>query len=126
MSTKTVIELGSKVLSFDFGEFSLDYRATDKRDAQIQDKAIELKDKVDAFQKEAEGMDDKGGRKALKPLVDEFFVAMFDEDAPQKIYEAAGENTWNYLDVFLQISATIQKEWKKKINDDNFKKYLAE
>ena len=41
MSNKTVIDLGSKVLSFDFGEFSLDYQATDKKDAQIQDKAVE-------------------------------------------------------------------------------------
>ena len=111
MSNKTVIDLGSKVLSFDFGEFSLDYRTTDKKDAQIQDVV---------------NMNDKEGRKALKPMVDEFFVAMFDEDAPQKIYEVAGENTWNYLNVFLQVSATIQKEWKKKLNDENFKKYLAE
>lgn len=126
MSNKTVIDLGSKVLSFDFGEFSLDYRATDKKDAQIQDKAVELEGKVGAYQKDAENMNDKEGRKALKPMVDEFFVAMFDEDAPQKIYEVAGENTWNYLNVFLQVSATIQKEWKKKLNDENFKKYLAE
>lgn len=84
MSNRTVIELGSKVLSFDFGEFSLDYRATDNKDAQIQDKAVELEGQVDAYQKDAENMNDQEGRKALKPLVDEFFVAMFDEEADRK------------------------------------------
>lgn len=126
MANKTVIDFGSKVLSFDFGEFSLDYRATDAKDAEIQNKAVELEEKVDAYQTDADKLNDQEGRKALKPLVDEFFASMFDEDAPQKIYDAAGQNTWNYLNGFLQVSARIQKEWKKKLNDENFKKYLAE
>lgn len=123
MSNIINLNLGTKVISFSFGEFNLDYHASDKKDADIQNKAIELEKKADSLPKDA---NDQEGRKVIKPLIDEFFTATFDEDAPQKIYEAVGENTWNYLDVFLQVSATIQKEWKKKLNDENFKKYLAE
>ncbi|MGT2866614.1 hypothetical protein [Streptococcus fryi] len=126
MSNTINLNLGTKALSFNFGAFNLDYFASDKKDKQVQDKAVELEQKVDAYQADADTMNDQEGRKALKPLIDEFFEAMFDADAPQKIYDAVGENTWNYLNVFLQVSATIQKEWKKKLNDDNFKKYLAE
>lgn len=123
MSNTINLNLGTKVISFSFGEFNLDYHASDKKDADIQNKVIELEKKADSLPKDA---NDQEGRKVIKPLIDEFFTATFDEDAPQKIYEAVGENTWNYLDVFLQVSATIQKEWKKKLNDENFKKYLAE
>ena len=51
---------------------------------------------------------------------------MFDADAPQKIYESAGENTISYLKIFLQISGAVQDEQEAKLNDETFKKYLAE
>ena len=51
---------------------------------------------------------------------------MFGEEAPQKIYQSAGENTISYLKIFLQISQAIETEQEKKANDENFKKYLAE
>lgn len=126
MSNKTVIELGSKVLTFDFGEFTLDYRATDKKDGELQSKSRELVDKSNAFKDKEAEMNDQENRQAIKPLLDEFFSTMFDSDATKKIYEVVGENTWNYLNVFLQISNNLEKEWNKKLNDENFKKYLAE
>ncbi|VTT17752.1 hypothetical protein [Streptococcus dysgalactiae] len=126
MSNKTVIELGSKVLTFDFGEFTLDYRATDKKDGELQAKSRELVDKSNAFKDKEAEMNDQENRQAIKPLLDEFFSTMFDSDATKKIYGVVGENTWNYLNVFLQISNNLEKEWNKKLNDENFKKYLAE
>ncbi|HFI0945166.1 TPA: hypothetical protein ACGO1F_001443 [Streptococcus suis] len=126
MSNKINLNLGNNVLSFNFGAFDLDYQTNDTKDAKLQAKSRELVDKANAFKDKEAEMNDQEYRQVIKPLIDEFFSTMFDDDAPQKIYEAAGENTWTYLDVFLQISNNIQKEWNKKLNDENFKKYLAE
>lgn len=126
MSNKINLNLGNNVLSFNFGAFDLDYQTNDTKDAKLQAKSRELVDKANAFKDKEAEMNDQEYRQAIKPLIDEFFSTMFDDDTPQKIYEAAGENTWTYLDVFLQISNNIQKEWNKKLNDENFKKYLAE
>lgn len=84
MSNKTVIELGSKVLTFDFGEFTLDYRATDKKDGELQAKSRELVDKSNAFKDKEAEMNDQENRQAIKPLLDEFFSTMFDSDATKK------------------------------------------
>ncbi|HEM4137346.1 TPA: hypothetical protein U1W51_000913 [Streptococcus suis] len=120
------LNLGTKALTFNFGEFNLDYLSDDEKDDKLRIKSQELTEKASALESKEAEMDDREIRQNIKSLIDEFFEILFDADAPQKIYEAAGKHTWNYLNVFLQISASIQKEWDKKRNDENFKKYLAE
>ena len=126
MSNKINLNLGSNVLSFNFGAFDLDYIMDDAKDAVLQSKARELDAKGKELQGKEDDLNDEESRKEVKPLIDEFFTTMFDDAAPKKIYEAAGNNTWNYLNVFMQISVNINKEWNKKLNDETFKKYLAE
>lgn len=126
MSNTINLNLGTNVISFNFGSFELNYQTSDKKDGALQAKSRELVDKTNSFKDKEAEMNDQENRQAIKPLIDEFFGTMFDADAPQKIYEAAGENTWSYLNVFLQISNNLEKEWNKKLNDENFKKYLAE
>ncbi len=51
---------------------------------------------------------------------------MFDNaDAPKKIYAACGENTWTYLNAFLQVGDNLVAIKEEKANDETFKKYLA-
>lgn len=122
MSNIINLNLGVKSLSFSFGGFNLDYISNDKKDKELTIKAQELKER-------AEKLEDTGSdaenREVIKSLVDEVFEVMFDAKAPKKIYEAVGENTMNYLGVFLQISEAVQQEKAKQQNDEIFTKYLA-
>ena len=111
-------------VTFNFGEFSLDFNPTDEKSEAISNKASDLKTKADQIKEDGENVWET--RKTIKGLLDEFFGIMFDGDAPVKIFEACGQNTLSYLKVFMQIAETIQKEQQKQLNDENFKKYLAE
>ena len=111
-----------EVITFNIGDYSLEFHSSDENSKAVSDKAIELKEKAENISDENEWE----ARKEIKNLLDEFFAVMFDEEAPQKIYRSAGENTISYLKIFLQISQAIETEQEKKANDENFKKYLAE
>ncbi|HFI2472224.1 TPA: hypothetical protein ACGO11_000555 [Streptococcus suis] len=110
------------LITFNLGSHSLEFNPTDKKSQELAEKADELKAK-------AENLEDGNEwevRKQIKVLLDDFFSVMFDAEAPSKIYEASGENTWNYLKVFLQISNAVLETKKRQENDETFKKYLAE
>ncbi|HFU3713956.1 TPA: hypothetical protein ACGPDC_001306 [Streptococcus suis] len=109
-------------ITFNIGDFTLTFTQTDAKSKAVSEKAVELKDKADTIK---EG-DEWENRESIKGLLDDFFSTMFDADAPVKIYQAAGENTWSYLKVFLQIAEAIMETKKKQENDETFKKYLAE
>ncbi|HEM3496818.1 hypothetical protein NKE60_09620 [Streptococcus suis] len=109
-------------ITFNIGDFTLTFVPTDAKSKAVSEKAVELKDKADTIK---EG-DEWENRESIKGLLDDFFSTMFDADAPGKIYKAAGENTWSYLKVFLQMAEAIMETKKKQENDETFKKYLAE
>ncbi|WP_449454612.1 hypothetical protein [Streptococcus suis] len=109
-------------ITFNIGDFTLTFVPTDAKSKAVSEKAVELKDKTDTIK---EG-DEWENRESIKGLLDDFFSTMFDADAPGKIYKAAGENTWSYLKVFLQMAEAIMETKKKQENDETFKKYLAE
>ncbi|HEM6509305.1 TPA: hypothetical protein U2E14_000926 [Streptococcus suis] len=107
---------------FNIGELSLKFVPTDAKSQEVSEKTIELQTKADNIK---EG-DEWENRESIKGLLDDFFSTMFDADAPGKIYQAAGENTWSYLKVFLQMAEAIMETKKRQENDETFKKYLAE
>lgn len=109
-------------ITFNIGDFTLTFTQTDAKSKAVSEKAVELKDKADTIK---EG-DEWENRESIKSLLDDFFSTMFDADAPGKIYQATGENTWSYLKVFLQMAEAIMETKKKQENDETFKKYLAE
>lgn len=111
-----------ETITFNIGDYSLEFHSSDEKSKAVSDKAIELKEKAEKISDENEWE----ARKEIKNLLDEFFAVLFDEEAPQKIYQSAGENTISYLKIFSQISQAIETEQDKKANDENFKKYLAE
>lgn len=110
------------VIIFNLGDLSLKFQPTDDKSKELSEKALELKDKAENI---TDG-DEWENRRAIKELLDDFFSVMFDADTPNKIYDAAGKNTWSYLKVFLQISDAIIVTKQKQENDETFKKYLAE
>ena len=126
MSNTINLNLGIKSLTFNFGDFTLDYQSDDAKETAVLTKSEELTKKASEYEAKESEMAYKDSMVAIKQLIDEFFEVAFDATAPQKIYEAAGKNTWNYLNVFMQISAKIREDRDKKLNDENFKKFLAE
>lgn len=111
-----------EIITFNIGDLSLDVSLSDAKSEILVEKAKELKEKGQHINDDNEWQ----ARKEVKELLDDFFTAMFDADAPQKIYKSAGENTISYLKIFLQISGAVQDEQEAKLNDETFKKYLAE
>lgn len=112
-------------ITFDFGTYSLDFYSSDKKSKEVSDKAEELKKESDNLGKTEEG-NEWELRDKLKKMLDEFFSIMFDDEAPQKIYQSAGENTISYLQIFLEISNAVKIENEKRFNDKAFEKYLSE
>ena len=111
------------VTTFNIGDVTLEFKATDEKSEMLEKKSAELKAK-------AEQIDESGTewelRKELKDLLDEFFTAAFDGEAPQKLYDACGQNTISYLKLFLQIADALREVNEERQNDETFKKYLAE
>lgn len=116
------LNTNDNLITFNLGDFSLDFNPSDEKSKAIFDKANEVKV---AAEKLTDG-DEWENRKAIKELLDDFLATFFDNDAPEKVYTAAGQNTWNYLKVFFQISEAILEVRQKQENDETFKKYLAE
>ena len=111
------------VTTFNIGDVTLEFKATDEKSEMLEKKSAELKAK-------AEQIDESGTewelRKELKDLLDEFFTAAFDADTPQKLYDACGQNTISYLKLFQQIADALREVNEERQNDEAFKKYLAE
>ncbi|GGE26273.1 hypothetical protein [Streptococcus himalayensis] len=110
------------VMIFNLGDLRLEFQPTDEKSKELSDKALELKEKADNV---TEG-DEWENRRTIKELLDDFFGVMFDTDVTEKIYDAAGKNTWSYLKIFLQIADAVIDVKRKQENDETFKKYLAE
>lgn len=110
------------VIVFNLGGLTLEFHPTDEKSKELSDKALELKEKAESV---TEG-DEWENRRTIKELLDDFFGVMFDASTPEKIYDAAGKNTWSYLKVFLQIADAVMATKQKQENDETFKKYLAE
>ncbi|HEQ2107294.1 TPA: hypothetical protein VKH48_001221 [Streptococcus pyogenes] len=111
------------VTTFNIGDLTLEFAPSDAKSESLAEKAVELKEKADRFDKSGTEWEQ---RKELKSLMDEFFTMMFDEDTPQKLYEVCGQNTITYLKLFLMMAEAVQEVNEKKQNDETFKKYLAE
>ncbi|KAF1125787.1 phage tail assembly chaperone [Streptococcus agalactiae] len=131
MSNMINLNLDSNVIPVNFGTFTLDYKPTDAKEKEMVEKSIELKakaEKLDELEKEVEKDESLEFelRAGIKEILDDAFKTLFDDaDAPQKIYNACGANTWSYLKVFLQIGDSLIEIKEEKANDETFKKYLA-
>ncbi|CNB34213.1 hypothetical protein [Streptococcus agalactiae] len=131
MSNMINLNLDNNIIPVNFGAFTLDYRASDTKEVEMVNKAKELKEKankLDALEKQVEKDESKEFelRSGIKEILDDVFNTMFDNaDAPKKIYAACGENTWTYLNAFLQVGDNLVEIKEKKANDETFQKYLA-
>ncbi|WP_069987661.1 hypothetical protein [Streptococcus agalactiae] len=131
MSNMINLNLDNNTIPVNFGAFTLDYKPTDAKEKEMVEKSIELKakaEKLDDLEKEVEKDEslEFEVRVGIKEILDDAFKTLFDDaDAPQKIYDACGANTWSYLKVFLQIGDNLIEIKEKKANDETFKKYLA-
>lgn len=112
-----------EAVTFNIGDLTLSFNPSDGKSKAISKKAQELKDKAATI---SEDSDEWAIREEIKGLLDDFLATLFDDEAPNNIYDVVGQNTWSYLKVFLQIAEVIQHEQQEKLNDENFKKYLAE
>lgn len=125
------LNLDNNTIPVNFGAFTLDYKPTDAKEKEMVEKSIELKakaNKLDELEKEVEKDESKEFelRSGIKEILDDVFNTMFDNaDAPKKIYAACGENTWTYLNAFLQVGDNLVAIKEEKANDETFKKYLA-
>lgn len=111
------------LITFNIGSHSFDYSPSDDKEQALSQKADELKEKSAEF--EVTG-DEWGLRQQIKVLLDEFFALLFNEDAPTAIYQACGQNTVSYFRLFFKIIDHIHKVNQQRLNDETFKKYLAE
>lgn len=131
MSNMINLNLDSNVIPINFGAFTLDYKPTDAKEQEMVEKSKELKikaAKLDELEKMAIEDDSKEFelRSSIKEILDDVFNTMFDNaDASEKIYAACGENTWTYLNAFLQVGDNLVAIKEEKANDETFKKYLA-
>ncbi|UWM90907.1 hypothetical protein ACG3JJ_01040 [Streptococcus parauberis] len=131
MSNMINLNLDNNIIPVNFGAFTLDYKPTDAKEKEMVEKSIELKakaNKLDELEKEVEKDESKEFelRSGIKEILDDVFNTMFDNaDAPKKIYAACGENTWTYLNAFLQVGDNLVAIKEEKANDETFKKYLA-
>ncbi|HEN3143853.1 TPA: hypothetical protein U4W96_000155 [Streptococcus agalactiae] len=131
MSNMINLNLDSNTIPVNFGTFTLDYKPTDAKEKEMVEKSIELKakaNKLDELEKEVEKDESKEFelRSSIKEILDDVFNTMFDNaDASEKIYAACGENTWTYLNAFLQVGDNLVAIKEEKANDETFKKYLA-
>lgn len=112
-----------EAVTFNIGDLTLSFNPSDEKSKAISKKAQELKNKAATI---SEDSDEWAIREEIKGLLDDFLATLFDDEAPNNIYDVVGRNTWSYLKVFLQIAEVIQQEQQEKLNDENFKKYLAE
>lgn len=125
------LNLDNNIIPVNFGAFTLDYKPTDAKEKEMVEKSIELKakaNKLDELEKEVEKDESKEFelRSGIKEILDDVFNTMFDNaDAPKKIYAACGENTWTYLNAFLQVGDNLVAIKEEKANDETFNKYLA-
>ena len=98
---------------------------SDEQSKEMQAKADELKQRANSIDGIA-NEDSWGAVQEIKAVLDEFFKTMFDNETPEKLYKAVGQNTMTYLKVFLQISKAINEVNAERQNDEYFKQFLSE
>lgn len=112
-------------IEFVVGDCTLEFMPSDDQSKEMQAKADELKQRANSI----DGIANEDSWKAvqeIKAILDEFFKAMFDNETPEKLYKAVGQNTMTYLKVFLQISKAINEVNAERQNDEYFKQFLSE
>lgn len=112
-------------IEFVVGDCTLEFMPSDDQSKEMQAKADELKHRANSI----DGIANEDSWKAIqeiKDILDEFFKTMFDNETPEKLYKAVGQNTMTYLKVFLQISKAINEVNAERQNDEYFKQFLSE
>lgn len=112
-------------IEFVVGDCTLEFMPSDEQSKKMQAKADELKQRANSI----DGIANEDSWKAIqeiKDILDEFFKTMFDNETPEKLYKAVGQNTMTYLKVFLQISKAINEVNAERQNDEYFKQFLSE
>lgn len=112
-------------IEFVVGDCTLEFMPSDEQSKKMQAKADELKQRANSI----DGITNEGSWGAvqeIKAVLDEFFKTMFDNETPEKLYKAVGQNTMTYLKVFLQISKAINEVNAERQNDEYFKQFLSE
>lgn len=112
-------------IEFVVGDCTLEFMPSDEQSKEMQVKADELKQRANSIDGIA-NEDSWGAVQEIKAVLDEFFKAMFDNETPEKLYKAVGQNTMTYLKVFLQISKAINEVNAERQNDEYFKQFLSE
>lgn len=112
-------------IEFVVGDYTLEFMPSDEQNKEMQAKADELKQRANSIDGIA-NEDSWGAVQEIKAVLDEFFKTMFDNETPEKLYKAVGQNTMTYLKVFLQISKAINEVNAERQNDEYFKQFLSE
>ena len=112
-------------IEFVVGDCTLEFMPSDDQSKEMQAKADELKQRANSIDGIA-NEDSWGAVQEIKAVLDEFFKTMFDNETPEKLYKAVGQNTMTYLKVFLQISKAINEVNTERQNDEYFKQFLSE
>ncbi|AGS05872.1 hypothetical protein Javan284_0016 [Streptococcus phage Javan284] len=112
-------------IEFVVGDCTLEFMPSDEQSKKMQAKADELKQRANSIDGIA-NEDSWGAVQEIKAVLDEFFKTMFDNETPEKLYKAVGQNTMTYLKVFLQISKAINEVNAERQNDEYFKQFLSE
>lgn len=112
-------------IEFVVGDCTLEFMPSDEQSKEMQAKADELKQRANSIDGTAND-DSWKAIQEIKAILDEFFKTMFDNETPEKLYKAVGQNTMTYLKVFLQISKVINEVNAERQNDEYFKQFLSE
>lgn len=112
-------------IEFVVGDCTLEFMPSDEQSKEMQAKADELKQRANSIDGTAND-DSWKETQEIKAILDEFFKTMFDNETPEKLYKAVGQNTMTYLKVFLQISKAINEVNAERQNDEYFKQFLSE
>lgn len=112
-------------IEFVVGDYTFEFMPSDEQSKEMQAKADELKQRANSIDGIA-NEDSWGAVQEIKAVLDEFFKTMFDNETPEKLYKAVGQNTMTYLKVFLQISKAINEVNAERQNDEYFKQFLSE
>lgn len=112
-------------IEFVVGDCTFEFMPSDEQSKEMQAKADELKQRANSIDGTAND-DSWKAIQEIKAILDEFFKTMFDNETPEKLYKAVGQNTMTYLKVFLQISKAINEVNAERQNDEYFKQFLSE
>ena len=117
-----VIKKRDNVIPVDFGEFKLEFVASDKNIHKMESVGKKLK-------KDGEKLantEDSKAFETLQDLVKGSWTELFDQDAYNKVYDFSNGSTVDTMAYLLEAITGVIAEWEKRNNTDALKKYLGD